>query len=355
MATMATARGRKVTSSPFSGQAVILAFFDACGWQHAPAHAFRELRAELRGLGAMLVIVSEEGIWSFRPDDDLELSVPREELDEGRMDDLRAAYGVDAGVPAFFIIDGESKLRFSSQLTASRSPSIKMVASALSAAGRATVAEPEPEPVRNRRASQMSRVSRRELVVSSLLTVFAVALLDACNGEEGPRTPNNETPGEGSLEFDITLNVNGQARRLHIDSRVSLLDALREQCGLTGTKKGCDHGQCGACTVLIDNRRVHACLTLAVMARDSRITTIEGLARGDELHPMQAAFVECDGLQCGYCTPGQIMSAVALLHEGHATTDDEVREQMSGNICRCGAYSGIVSAIQLARGKVVPT
>ncbi|WXA89883.1 (2Fe-2S)-binding protein [Pendulispora rubella] len=150
--------------------------------------------------------------------------------------------------------------------------------------------------------------------------------------------------------MDVTLNVNGEARHLRIEPRVSLLDALRERCGLTGTKKGCDHGQCGACTVLIDGRRVHACLTLAVMAR-GKITTIEGLARGEQLHPMQAAFVECDGLQCGYCTPGQIMSAIGLLGEGHAKSDDEVREEMSGNICRCGAYSNIVSAIQLARGR----
>ncbi|WXA89730.1 (2Fe-2S)-binding protein [Pendulispora rubella] len=209
-------------------------------------------------------------------------------------------------------------------------------------------------PVRERGASL---VSRRELVVSSLLTVFAVALLDACGGGSGgERACTPAGPGgDGSLELDVTLNVNGEAHRLRIDPRVSLLDVLREQVGLTGTKKGCDHGQCGACTVLIDDRRVHGCLTLAVMARGSRITTIEGLAHGDELHPMQAAFVECDGLQCGYCTPGQIMSAVALLREGHATTDDEVREQMSGNICRCGAYSNIVSAIQLARGRMVPT
>ncbi len=130
---------------------------------------------------------------------------------------------------------------------------------------------------------------------------------------------------------------------------MTLLDALRERLGLTGTKKGCDQGQCGACTVLVDGRRVNACLTFAVMAEGAPITTIEGLAKGDVLHPLQAAFIACDGFQCGYCTSGQIMSAAGLLAEGQARSDDEVREQMSGNICRCGAYPNIVAAIQQAR------
>jgi xanthine dehydrogenase YagT iron-sulfur-binding subunit len=150
--------------------------------------------------------------------------------------------------------------------------------------------------------------------------------------------------------MDVTLEVNGAPHTLRVDPRVTLLDALRERIGLTGTKKGCDMGQCGACTVLVDGRRVNACLTLAVMAQGKRVTTIEGLARGDELHPVQSAFIAEDGFQCGYCTPGQIMSAVGLLSEGHAKTDAEVREQMSGNLCRCGAYPSIVQAIRRARG-----
>ena len=138
-------------------------------------------------------------------------------------------------------------------------------------------------------------------------------------------------------------------RRLTIDPRVTLLDALRERMSLTGTKKGCDHGQCGACTVHIDGRRVLSCLTLAAMAQGKDISTIEGLAQGDRLHPMQQAFIDNDGFQCGYCTSGQIMSAVALLREPCGSTDADVRECMSGNICRCGAYPGIVAAIQSAR------
>ncbi|MEI9954239.1 MAG: (2Fe-2S)-binding protein [Pseudomonadota bacterium] len=149
----------------------------------------------------------------------------------------------------------------------------------------------------------------------------------------------------------MSLNINGQIQSLEVEPRVSLLDAVRERLGLTGSKKGCDHGQCGACTVLIAGRRVNACLTLAVMVGDSPITTIEGLAHGDTLHPMQAAFVAEDALQCGYCTPGQIMSAVGLVRENRAHTDAEVREHMSGNICRCGAYTNIVAAIQKARAE----
>ena len=138
------------------------------------------------------------------------------------------------------------------------------------------------------------------------------------------------------------------ARRLPltVDPRTSLLDALREQAGLTGTKKGCDRGACGACTVHVDGRRVVSCLTLAVRCQGKAITTIEGLASGGDLHPVQAAFLHHDGFQCGYCTPGQIMSAVALIHEGHAGSDAEIREWMSGNICRCGAYPNIVAAVR---------
>ncbi|MCL1470802.1 (2Fe-2S)-binding protein [Argonema antarcticum] len=152
-----------------------------------------------------------------------------------------------------------------------------------------------------------------------------------------------------SDNLNLLLKVNGTQHTLQIDPRVTLLDALREKIGLTGTKKGCDRGQCGACTVLVDGRRINSCLTLAVMYQETEITTIEELAKGDELHPMQAAFIKHDGFQCGYCTPGQIMSAVGLLAEGCPSDDAEIKECMSGNICRCSAYPGIVAAIQEVR------
>jgi xanthine dehydrogenase YagT iron-sulfur-binding subunit len=144
----------------------------------------------------------------------------------------------------------------------------------------------------------------------------------------------------------VHLTINGKQQALDLDSRVTLLDALREKLSLPGTKKGCDHGQCGACTVLVDGRRINSCLTLVAMCDGAEVTTIEGLAKGDELHPMQAAFLKHDGFQCGYCTPGQICSAVGLVKEGHAHTDAEIRELMSGNICRCGAYQNILAAIK---------
>jgi xanthine dehydrogenase YagT iron-sulfur-binding subunit len=147
----------------------------------------------------------------------------------------------------------------------------------------------------------------------------------------------------------IALDVNGEAYLVDLEPRVSLLDALREHLDLTGSKKGCDQGTCGACTVWVDGRRVLACLTLAVACEGREVTTIEGLASGDELHPMQRAFIEHDAFQCGYCTPGQIMSAVKLLEEGHAGSDEEIAEFMSGNICRCAAYPNIRAAIRDVR------
>ena len=149
---------------------------------------------------------------------------------------------------------------------------------------------------------------------------------------------------------EIRLKINGTARSLRAEPRTSLLDALREYLDLTGSKKGCDHGQCGACTVLVDGHRINSCLSLAIMNQGKEITTIEGLAKGGELHPMQAAFLKHDGFQCGYCTPGQIMSAVACVKEGHAGSDEQTREWMSGNLCRCGAYPNIVAAVREVNG-----
>ena len=144
---------------------------------------------------------------------------------------------------------------------------------------------------------------------------------------------------------DLSLDVNGSSYTLRVESRTTLLDALREHLNLTGTKKGCDHGQCGACTVLVDGVRINSCLTLAVLREGAKITTIEGFAQNGELHPLQEAFYEHDAYQCGYCTPGQICSAQGLINEGHAHTREEVRELMSGNLCRCGAYMNITQAV----------
>src|SRR5688572_22825719 len=155
----------------------------------------------------------------------------------------------------------------------------------------------------------------------------------------------------------LRLRINGTEWALEVDLRTTLLDALREYLHLTGTKKGCDHGQCGACTVLMDGKRVLSCLTLAIMKDGATVTTIEGLSTGETLHPVQQAFIDQDAFQCGYCTPGQICSAVGMMAEGHAHTADDIRELMSGNICRCGAYSNIVAAIQQAmrpEGSVEP-
>ncbi len=201
-------------------------------------------------------------------------------------------------------------------------------------------------------------MTRRGLMIG---TAASVALTTA------PSAGNAQAAAAGAPVLSkVSFTVNGQARHLDLDTRTTLLDALREHLHLTGTKKGCDHGQCGACTVIVDGRRINSCLTLAVMHDGDSVTTIEGLGRPDDLHPLQAAFVKHDGYQCGYCTPGQICSSVAVLDEikagipSHVTadlnaqpqlTEAELRERMSGNICRCGAYSNIVEAITEVAGR----
>ncbi len=192
-------------------------------------------------------------------------------------------------------------------------------------------------------------VTRRVLLsgtVSGMAMGPAVGLAD----DTTPAHPTASPPSQPT-KLDVVLQINGNAVPLSVDARTSLLDALREHAGLTGTKKGCDRGSCGACTVHIDGKRVVSCLTLAARCQGKAITTIEGLAADGELHPVQAAFLHRDGFQCGYCTPGQIMSAAALIKEGHTGSDTEIREWMSGNICRCGAYPNIVAAIHDAAGK----
>jgi len=181
-----------------------------------------------------------------------------------------------------------------------------------------------------------------------LAATAGTAVLTPLTARGAGDAPSSNVAQDPAAPVRVVLHVNGEDRPLMIDVRTTVLDALREHLGLTGSKKGCDHGQCGACTVLIDGRRVISCLTLAVAAHDRDILTIEGLARGDKLHPMQQAFIDQDAFQCGYCTPGQIMSAVACVKEGHAGSDEEIREYMSGNICRCAAYPNIVAAVKQA-------
>jgi xanthine dehydrogenase YagT iron-sulfur-binding subunit len=196
--------------------------------------------------------------------------------------------------------------------------------------------------------------SRRNFLMGvTASSAAAPAIARTLRAEAAPAPQRGKSPRDPT---NLSLTINDREHRLALDVRTTVLDALREHVGLTGAKKGCDHGQCGACTVLIDNRRVLSCLTLAVTVQDRRITTIEGLAKADgSLHPMQQAFIDNDGFQCGYCTPGQIMSAVACVNEGHAASDADIREYMSGNICRCAAYPNIVAAINQAKGSMRET
>ena len=192
-------------------------------------------------------------------------------------------------------------------------------------------------------------VSRRVFLSASASTAAAVPLASLATTTAAQPAALKRNPRE---PVTVTLRVNGQVHRLSLDARTSLLDALRDHIGLTGAKKGCDHGQCGACTVLVDGRRELSCMGYAVMKDGQAITTIEGLAKPDgTLHPMQQAFIDNDAFQCGYCTPGQILSAVACVREGHAETDADIREYMSGNLCRCAAYPNIVAAIRQARSE----
>jgi xanthine dehydrogenase YagT iron-sulfur-binding subunit len=201
-------------------------------------------------------------------------------------------------------------------------------------------------------AGELPGSSRREFLRRAGSIVSAVLVTPHLAASAAEADPAQKTaaaaavPGDAAV--DLELKINGQTHRLRAEPCVTLLDALRDRLQLTGTKKGCDHGACGACTVHVAGQRVLSCLTLAVMAQGKEITTIEGLSKGEELHPVQVAFIECDAFQCGFCTPGQIMSSVACIKEGHTKSDAEIREWMSGNLCRCAAYPNILDAIKKA-------
>ena len=289
------------------------------------------LRAELRGLGATLVALTPQGGVHLGPDDPPERLRPAPDLWQ------RFAVKLPPAL-TLILLDSNREVRLRRESENSVDPEAVLL-QALRSAGRQVRARPRP-----------SGLGRRDLLLTSLASALAVAVLEACATPTPRSAGPASTPGADLAGLiPVTLEINGETRKLRLDPRTTLLDALRENLGLTGTKKGCDMGQCGACTVLVDGKRIDSCLALAAQHDGRKVTSIEGLANGQTLHPMQTAFIEEDAFQCGYCTPGQILSAVALLGEGHASTDDEIREGMSGNLCRCGAYPNILAAIRRVR------
>jgi xanthine dehydrogenase YagT iron-sulfur-binding subunit len=306
------------------------------------------VRAELRGLGAALLIVGPNEVWLIQPDDPPQrMGTTPTGSDEFAAETVRLTLGLPA--------DGTTAPLTIVMLDEAGGGAWRWSAPNTSDHGRAADVEDLSVALRraaDRRADEALSIVDHPITRRAMLTSTLAVALFAALAETPPAAavqPAAVTRPVSAGTVPVGLTVNGTVHNLHIEPRVTLLDALRERIGLTGTKKGCDHGQCGACTVLVDGRRILSCLTLAVMHQGVSITTIEGLARGSALHPMQAAFLEEDAFQCGYCTPGQILSAVGLLAEGRARSADDVREQMSGNLCRCGAYPNIVAAIERVR------
>lgn len=308
-------RGRVCSLEQVRGRPVIVALDPA---EFDSAHA-AELRPELRGLGSALIVMGRSQLWLVEPDDAPELLTAR---DPAALDTLRIRLGGRERLSMFVFDGGRISWSFRDETGALR---------LLDALGRAAT---------HRAHSSTLHISRRELLVASLSAALTMAIFERQSlARSAPPRTTTVSPAQ------VTLEVNGTSHTLELEPRVTLLDALRENLKLTGTKKGCDHGQCGACTVLVDGRRINACLTLAIMHEGAKVTTIEGLGTLNKLHPMQEAFLHHDAFQCGYCTPGQIVSAVALVAEGRARNAEQIREQMSGNLCRCGAYPNIVAAI----------
>jgi xanthine dehydrogenase YagT iron-sulfur-binding subunit len=309
------------------GQVVLLAFFRD-GWDPARAAQLRlynEVLGRVPGGGCAIAMTHDGGACeiAFAHEDALRVPVLSNAGDQ-----VAARYGV-AGQDAIFVIDEAGVVRWRHVSDAGSVCRIDDIVQMLG-------------------GSQPQRVSRRAFLATALAITIAVGVMPRLGRAQ---TTAAAQAGAGSGAMPVRLTVNGREHELMLEPRVTLLDALRERLQLTGTKKGCDHGQCGACTVHVDGRRVNACLTLAVQIEGARVVTIEGLAQGGELHPVQAAFIAHDGFQCGYCTPGQIMSAVSCIVEGHAGTDADIAEWMSGNLCRCGAYNGIRAAVVEARAR----
>jgi xanthine dehydrogenase YagT iron-sulfur-binding subunit len=312
---VATTSGQWVRLSDLRGRPVVLSFCPS-EWdpsRDAQLDWYHRLVARLPGVQGELVDLPRDGV-------------------------VARTFGVERG-QAVFVIDAAGVIRWSHQSSLGLHPPTWEIAAALAAISPAAPARAGP-----------GVPSRRDFIATAAAAAFVLAMRSTmARAETVTQSALPVGAGPTGAAVDVALRVNGRNLNLALDSRVTLLDALREYAGLTGTKKGCDHGQCGACTVQVDGRRVVSCLTFAVMHQGQEITTIEGLASGERLHPMQAAFVKHDGFQCGYCTPGQIVSAAALLKEPCGPSDADVRECMSGNICRCGAYPNIVAAVQEAR------
>ena len=306
----------------------------------SPTHDARTTLSTLRGGTVILVFASphwdpaRDELPALYPGESAGDAAPR--VVEEHRPEVAGLFGVD-DTTALFVIDEHGVIRWRYVAGVDAIPQSSV-----------TTASAESESEERARLT----MTRRDFVQAAI----AAAALLAASAAVPPRLRAAARPAEPvapalSGPTRVTLDVNGRDLQLDVEPRVTLLDALRERAGLTGTKKGCDHGQCGACTVHVDGRRVLSCMTLAVaLPPNAKVITIEGLAKGDELHPMQQAFITHDGFQCGYCTSGQIMAATAMLNEPWGPGDDDVREAMSGNICRCGAYPGIVAAVQSVRG-----
>jgi xanthine dehydrogenase YagT iron-sulfur-binding subunit len=325
------AHGERHCLSDLRGQPVIVAFFPP-GWDPSrPAQLaqYNAMLARLPGGGKLVGASADEFWFELESGNGEHLQFPLLH-DATAHPEWATQFGV-GDVQATFLIDRDGIVRWRHIAADAAQPSFDDLLAAMYV------------------TDHGFGMTRREFMLSAIAcSIAAVALPRDLHAAEpvSART----VAAAARTGKPIVLNVNGRDYRIEGDSRITVLDALRERIGLTGTKKGCDHGQCGACTVHVDGRRVNACLMLARQAEGSRITTVEGLAQGGSLHPVQAAFIRHDGFQCGYCTSGQIMSAVACIREGHAGDHDQIREWMSGNICRCGAYPGICAAIEEARG-----
>jgi xanthine dehydrogenase YagT iron-sulfur-binding subunit len=345
---VSTAAGQPVSRlSDLRGQPVLLAFAPP-GWDPARAEELTQINrvlgqsgfsGELLRLSPSQSVTQAEFAGEEKPISLL--------TDKQIPSDASVLYGV-SGRQALFVLDAEGIVRWSYVAAPGAAPQAADLRAALSSLSVSALSVQAAVPNAGRRG-----LTRREFLAAALgVALVLVVPSQPAHAQEASAllSPSPALlPPSSAGTVPVTLHVNGAAHALQLEPRVTLLDALRERIGLTGSKKGCDHGQCGACTVHADGKRINSCLALAVAYQGKQIATIEGLASGDTLHPVQAAFIQHDGFQCGFCTSGQIMSATALLKEPVGPTDADVRESMSGNLCRCGAYTNIVAAIQDVR------